>query len=297
MAGYDKADYTIKNDVIEAGINKKGAELVSLVRIKDGRQYMWNGDAAYWNRVSPVLFPFVGKLNGQRYQYKGIWYEGIAQHAFARDMEFTLTDITEDTIWMKLESSEETYKIYPFDFTFETGYKVSGNMVKVMWRVCNHSHETMYFSIGAHPAFMCPGNNKEGCMLDLHTEAGSVESGTLSGDGVLGKEIRVFPLQDGRLKVKESIFDRDALILDASGIKKVSMEDTEGNKYLSVSFDTPLLGIWSPAGRKAPFICIEPWYGRCDREGFTGSLEEREYGNKLESNRVFEQEYTIEIML
>lgn len=296
MAGYNKADYIIKNELIEAGINKKGAELISLVRIKDGRQYMWNGDAAYWNRVSPVLFPFVGKLNGQRYQYKGVWYEGIAQHAFARDMEFILTDITEDTIWLKFESSEETYKMYPFNFTFETGYKISENTIKVMWRVHNNSQETMYFSIGAHPAFMCPGNSKEGCMLDLHISEASVESGTLSADGILGDETRVFPLQDGRLGIKESMFDKDALILDASNIKKVSMEDAEGKEYLSVSFDTPLLGIWSPAGKKAPFICIEPWYGRCDREGFTGSLEEREYGNKLEGVGVFEREYIIEII-
>lgn len=295
MAGYNKADYIIKNELIEAGINKKGAELISLVRIKDGRQYMWNGDAAYWNRVSPVLFPFVGKLNGQRYQYKGVWYEGIAQHAFARDMEFILTDITEDTIWLKLESSGETYKMYPFNFTFETGYKISENTIKVMWRIHNNSQETMYFSIGAHPAFMCPGNSKEGCMLDLHISEASVESGTLSADGILGDETRVFPLQDGRLGIKESMFDKDALILDASNIKKVSMEDAEGKEYLSVSFDTPLLGIWSPAGKKAPFICIEPWYGRCDREGFTGSLEEREYGNKLEGDGVFEREYIIEI--
>lgn len=33
-----------------------------------------------------------------------------------------------------------------------------------------------------------------------------------------------------------------------------------------------------------------------DRKGFAGSLEEREYGNKLEENGVFEKEYTIEIV-
>ncbi len=117
----------------------------------------------------------------------------------------------------------------------------------------------------------------------------------MSSDGILVEETRVFPLKDGRLEARESIFDRDALILDATGIKKVSLEDAESNVYLSVLFDTPLFGIWSPAGKKAPFICIEPWYGRCDREGFTGSLEEREYGNKLESSGLFERGYTIEI--
>lgn len=89
-----------------------------------------------------------------------------------------------------------------------------------------------------------------------------MESGTLSADGTLGEETRVFPLQDGCIEAKDSPFDRDVLILDASGIKKVSVEALEGKEYLSVSFDTSLLGIWSPAGKKAPFICIELWYGR-----------------------------------
>lgn len=288
------ADYIIKNEVLKAGINKKGAELTSLIRMKDNRQYMWNGDARYWNRISPVLFPFVGKLNGQKYQHKGIWYNGIAQHAFARDMEFTLIEKTEDTIWLRLNSTEETYKIYPFKFTFETGYKLSGNVVKVMWKVYNNSEETMYFSIGAHPAFLCPGNSKEGCKINLHTTKEYIESGLLTTDGVLGEETRTFTLKNGRLEAEEEIFNKDALILDATQIKKVSLEDSKGEEYLSVLFNTPLLGIWSPAGKNAPFICIEPWYGRCDREGFTGSLKEREYGNSLEAYGVFEKDYTIE---
>lgn len=288
-------DYILKNDLIEAGVNIKGAELVSLIRRRDGRQYMWSGDATYWNRVSPVLFPFVGKLDGQRYQHKGIWYENIAQHAFARDKLFRLIEKSDDTVWLRISDTEETRQIYPFKFTFWSGYKLSGNKIRVIWKVCNDSDEKMYFSLGAHPAFMCPGNTKEGCRINLHTNESSIESGTLTSDRVLGGEKRVFQLKDGRLEAEESIFDKDALVLDASNIKKVSLEDAQGKEYLSVSFDTPLLGIWSPAGKKAPFICIEPWYGRCDREGFTGSLKEREYGNVLEGGEVFLREYTIEV--
>ncbi len=57
---------------------------------------------------------------------------------------------------------------------------------------------------------------------------------------------------------------------------------------ITVSLDTHSPG-------QASFICIEPWYGRCDRAGFEGSLEEREYGNKLETGEVFERSYTIEV--
>lgn len=292
------ADYIIKNGVIEAGINQKGAELVSLVRSSDNRQYMWSGDAKYWNRVSPVLFPFVGKLNGQKYKYENVWYEGISQHAFARDMEFTLTEKKEDEIWFKLESDEETQKLYPFSFTFEIGYKLDANSIKVIWKVRNNSQQTMHFSLGAHPAFLCPedGNgSKDGYFLNLHTDATSIESGELTADGVLGDVTKTFSLKDGRLDVTDAIFDKDALIFDSAEIKKVSIENPQRQEYLSVSFDTPLLGIWSPAKKAAPFICIEPWYGRCDRADFTGSLQEREYGNELNEGEVFEKSYTIEV--
>ena len=68
-----------------------------------------------------------------------------------------------------------------------------------------------------------------------------------------------------------------------------------GKAYLTVSSTAPLFGIWSPAKKNAPFVCIEPWYGRCDKEGFNGDLTQREYGNCLEANEQFEQQYTISI--
>ncbi|MDE7479451.1 MAG: aldose 1-epimerase family protein, partial [Lachnospiraceae bacterium] len=76
---------------------------------------------------------------------------------------------------------------------------------------------------------------------------------------------------------------------------KVSLCNQEGCPYLTVSFDAPLFGLWSPAKKNAPFICIEPWYGRCDKETFEGELSEREWGNKLSPSEEFYTEYTITI--
>ena len=71
--------------------------------------------------------------------------------------------------------------------------------------------------------------------------------------------------------------------------------DTEKPEYLTVAFDAPLFGLWSPAKKNAPFICIEPWYGRCDSEEFAGTLEDREYGQELNVGEAFEVSYEIEI--
>lgn len=40
----------------------------------------------------------------------------MTQHDFARDMNFDLVDITDNSISYKLTSNENTKKYYPYDF-------------------------------------------------------------------------------------------------------------------------------------------------------------------------------------
>lgn len=91
------------------------------------------------------------------------------------------------------------------------------------------------------------------------------------------------------------MFDRDALIIEGNQAHKVSLVNPEGKNFLTVEFDAPLFGLWSPAKKNAPFVCIEPWYGRCDKESFSGTLEDREYGNRLMPKEIFEKSYLIRI--
>lgn len=285
----------IRNDYITIGVNTHGAELVSLKANDTGREYMWSGDAKYWGRVSPVLFPFVGKLEKQRYLYKGITYEKIPQHGFARDSEFALVEQTGDTLWFELIKDEKWSNGYPFEFTLRLGYRLEGKSVHVMWTVINTGGDTLHFSIGAHPAFACHGG-LEGYSLDMHTNLSELKCGVLTDAGVLGDRIAVQKPEQGVLKLTDELFDDDALILDGKGLHTVTIRDREDRPFLQVRFDTPQLGIWSPAKAHAPFVCIEPWYGRCDREGFAGTLEEREYSNSLESGHSFSREYVIDIL-
>ena len=45
--------------------------------------------------------------------------------------------------------------------------------------------------------------------------------------------------------------------------------------------------------KNAPFVCIEPWYGRCDKEGFEGELSEREYEQIIKPEGDFRAKYTV----
>lgn len=285
----------LENEELKITINKAGAELVSIVRKQDDTEYMWSGDSKYWGRVSPVLFPFVGKLNNQSYTHKGETYSGIPQHGFARDSVFTVSELTDDTVWMELERGDIWAQKYPYDFNLRLGYRLEGCSVHVMWNVINTGAEQLHFQIGAHPAFVCDGG-LDGYALDFHNNCSSKGCGVLNSEGVLSDEKRSVDFDNGVLALSDELFDKDALIFDGAGINTISIINPDGKAYLQVRFDAPQLGIWSPVGKKAPFVCIEPWYGRSDRAGYQGELADREYSNTLEAGHSFNKEYVIDIL-
>lgn len=288
------AVYRLKNDEIQISIDSHGAELRSLTDVKSGREYMWCGDAAYWGRVSPVLFPVVGSYRNKECRYMGKTYQ-LSQHGFARDMEFALKEQTEAEIWFQITDNEETLQKFPFAFVLELGYRLEGRSVKVLWQVKNPSDGEMYFSIGGHPAFAAPERAEETTCYLGFTGAEKLISRKLR-DGLATDILTEIALDEkGLLPVTEEIFAEDALIIENRQTNQVQLLDGEKKPYLTVSFEAPLFGLWTPPGKNAPFICIEPWYGRCDKEAFTGNLEEREWGNILLPQETFKAAYTITV--
>ena len=61
--------YTIENEQLICSIDSHGCELKSVKDKATGKEYMWNGDPEYWNRTSPVLFPFVGAVRDKKYRH------------------------------------------------------------------------------------------------------------------------------------------------------------------------------------------------------------------------------------
>lgn len=290
------AVYELKNENVSIRINSHGAELKSLKRLSTGTEYMWKADPAFWGRTSPVLFPFVGGVNNKEYRTKGQTYP-MAQHGFARDMEFELLSETEDEIWFVLNSNEETLKKYPYAFTLKLGYRLLAAGVEVCWQVENPGEEELPFSIGGHPAFNCPieeGKKQTDYVIKFDKDD-KVISTRLSSNGLATDVQDIYELNNGVLPVTESLFDKDALVIEHDQAGQVALCDKEGHAYLTVTMESPLFGVWSPPKKNAPFICIEPWYGRCDREGFSGDLKEREWGNLIAPGQVWKASYQVSI--
>ncbi len=403
---------TLKNTALTLNISLHGAELTS-IRDSFGREFLWQADPAFWKRHSPVLFPIVGSLWDKHFRVNGREYE-MGQHGFARDMDFRLVSEREDEMWFELKSSPETLAKYPYKFTLRIGYRLEANKIHVMWEVSGDDSQTMWFQIGAHPAFYLPrfvyggsaacasdssrhsdpesgapnlaassaassctsgsevlvlksssqgsgcvfsdgsasGSGAAGSGADSDSgfsvsglDAGSCDSGldsaigSASGSGAAGSGADsdfgragrgcfrlygrgaegVVPLESFRyIKVSEKqctdisdvqelntpggvmplddhTFDIGAYIIGDSQVCRVDLVSTTGLRCVSLEFDTPLVGLWAPSAKDVPFVCIEPWYGRCDRVGFTGEFSERDCVNSLSPGQVFRASYTITV--
>lgn len=285
--------YFLENSELKIEIDSFGAELKSVLNKASYREYMWYGNGKFWGRTSPVLFPFVGSLKNKEYTWEGVTYP-MGQHGFARDYEHTVVSKDDNSIWFSFTSSPETITRYPFNFELQIGYELTGNTLKVSWRVINPDTKTMYFSIGAHPAFLCPvhgEDDKTGYKLYFDGVDEIHHHGNIVSTGMALREDIMMPLDNGRVTITEDFFDRCTIMIEGNQTGLVGIEDPEGKRVLDVKFDTPLFAIWSPEGKNAPFICIEPWFGRCDADDFAGDLSEREFTNILNGGEEFNAAY------
>lgn len=286
------AELILKNGECKAVINYHGAELKSL--IKGEREYMWCGDPKFWGRTAPVLFPFVGAVNNNEFIYKGEKYP-MGQHGFARDMDFELVESYEDKALFVLKSNDETLAKYPMDFELYCGYRLEAGKLYVDWKVVNTGDDNLEFSIGAHPAFSLILEDskirltKDGKLVDKFVNS-------VFGKGLLTDRKCEIKLDNGIMDLDVHSFDGDAYVIEDNQIDCVEIMDNDANAFMSVEFTSPLVGIWSPPGKNAPFLCIEPWYGRADKEGFSGELKEREWNNTLAVGERFEACYCINLL-
>ena len=279
----------LDNGIISVEISNHGAELKSAV--KDGTEYMWCADEKYWARTSPVLFPIVGSLKNKSYTLDGKVYE-MSQHGFARDNEFELLSLTENSVLYEFCANEETLKKYPFNFSLKIGYTLDGNKTNVKWEVSNKDDKVMFFQIGAHPGF----NLKDGDNYFKFDNNSDIIYNLIDHTGLYDKNSVHTLKNDGYVKIIHSMFDNDALIIENNQVKEVCLCDSTKKPYLKVKFDAEIFGLWAPVKKNAPFVCIEPWYGRCDRNDFEGEFSQRDYVNSIKPGETFTAEYTIELM-
>ena len=284
----------LENEFLCVEIAEMGAEVTRIYDKTEDNEILWEGNPVYWKRHSPVLFPNVGKTYKNRVLINGTQYP-TSQHGFARDNVFTCIEAAKERASFMFRSSEETKEVYPFDFELHINYKLNKKELTVEWQVKNCGDETMYFTIGGHPAFRfakpeetkadyvlkIPGKEKlEYVLIDISCGCANVD------------EIHTLQLSEETYPLSDELFAKDALVVDNGQIEEAWLCHKDGTPYVGVrSEGFPNYGIWSVEG--APFVCLEPWMGRCDNAGFNAELSEKPNVNKVEAGEKFIKDYTI----
>lgn len=284
----------LENDAFIAKIALHGAELKMLQSKNTGRNYIYDGTGS-WKRSSPVLFPNIGGLAEEVYLYEGEEYPAPA-HGFARDMDFVLVEQSATKAVLSLESGEKTKTYFPFDFELRIIYTLAETGIRITWQVENNDTRTMYFSIGAHPGFqLLPKTGLSDYVLRFDSIT-KIETRRVVGRYLTQeKELLVdacdaFPLSPSKL-------ERDAIILEDTGVSKISLVAPRHNYHLWIEFpDFPVVAVWTDPHtvQSAQFICLEPWCGINDLCGDTKKeISEKARVNALEEKAAFERSYTI----
>ena len=264
---------SIGSSRLKAQINPLGAELWSL-RDGQGRDFLWDGDPAWWTGRAPLLFPIVGRVPNDRFTYDGQTFE-LPRHGFARRRVFEVVRQTPALARLRLSADEATRAVYPFDFVLEAEFAVEGAELRTTVTVANRGPAAMPATFGFHPAFRWPlpdaGERGGHAIVFEQDEPGPLRR--LDATGLLGTEPLPTPIKGRRLALDDAQFVDDAMIFDAPRSRSVSYGG-QGGPSVTVSWTgMSRLGIWTKPG--APYICIEPWHGMSAQADSPSALVER----------------------
>lgn len=254
----------IRNGQGVAAIDSTGAQLLSF-QDADHREYIWDQNPEYWSSSSPILFPMISNLRPCGTEMEGQMYP-LPRHGIVRYASFEVIDQKADSVTFCTTSTEETLQVYPYEFALYVTFSLTGESLHVEFKTVNTGNKTMYYHIGGHPAFYCPMNTGERfedyliqfpCKENIYSPVYNIHTLQVEHDNL------VHHLHNtDSIALDYSLFDSDAMIftgLQSPYLSIVHKDTKKGLRFTPENFET--IAIWSPIGKQAPFLCIEPWNG------------------------------------
>ena len=273
---------SISSNSLTASIDTMGAQLMNLQ--KSESEYLWQGNANWWPRRAPILFPIVGVLK----DCKAESAEGtvsLARHGLARLNQFEVVEKSDSSVTLQLKSTEETRTSYPYDFELKLIFSVAGDTLTQTYEVTNPANVVLPFTLGAHPAFNIPIPSVEATSLDqyhlLFTRSWTSYGPSITDEGLCDYTTPQRLIVDSdTLSLSWELIDRE---------KTITLEDVPDRRItLAASTEAPseahgiqmdfegfdYLGIWS-AVPGCPFVALEPWCGIADTVDCDGIFEHK----------------------
>lgn len=282
---------TIENDSLQVQIKSEGGELTHIFNKKTKLEYLWQAGSA-WPKQAPVLFPIVGQLKANSYQFKNKSYT-LERHGFARTMVFQETEKSKDRVVFRLQDDAQTRVRFPFSFCLDIVYNLNADKLEIEYRVINTGAEKMYFSIGAHPAFKVPLTPEE-IYEDYYLRFNKKEHAVkyLLNKGLISDQTEAVLEHIDILPLSKTLFYNDALVFKNLRSDRIQILNKRNNHGLTFEFSGfPYFGIW--AAKDADFVCLEPWHGIADSVHHSQILEAKEGIIALPPEEIFSCSYSI----
>lgn len=271
----------IENEYLKVGVKEFGSELTSIVSKESNFEFLWQGNPDIWSGQSPVLFPIIGRLFDDSYALDGNVYS-MPKHGFARKLPWKLHSKSNCEMSFILSENEETLACYPYCFELILTFSLEGKKLIVKHEVINKNDCTMYFSLGAHPAFNC----------EIGDTLVFEENETLDCIKIdLERSLRIpetTPLlrNEKEITVTKDVFNEDALIFKGAVSENITLKSKSSEREIKFNLGkAPYLGIWAKPG--APYVCIEPWYGVNDSTEKKADFSEKDEIQKLDAKESF----------
>lgn len=261
-----RMEHRLENERIRVTVNSAGAELTSAVWKSSGREMIWQADPAVWGRHAPLLFPYCGRLQGNLLRARGeVYPAGI--HGFARDGEFELVEAGGCRLALRLRSSAETYRVFPYDFELIVRFALEGDTLRQTVEVYNPGQPgggELPFAVGFHPGFSLAGAG-EGGEWELVFDVEETPAEVLTPGGYVSGETR--PRFTGKrvIELRDDLFADDSICLTGLQSRSVCLRRRGSEQGVRVGIEGfAQVLLWGPASGPLPFVCIEPWHGLPD---------------------------------
>ena len=263
----------IENDYLKLVVNPLGAEWHSIILKNENRECLWQGLSDFWPRRAPLLFPTVGELNDNAFRWNGKSYS-LKRHGFIRFEKFELIHQSANELEWEVCATAETLKVFPFHFSFRVLYTLLDNEIKTRILIFNPDSQSMFYSVGAHPAFLLPGGMNN---YFLEFEREEKTKRLFVREGLISDERHDFEPVLRKLPLDTTLFDSDALVFRNLNSRSITIKRNNDRPVVKMVWDEIFshFGIWS-AKNCLHFVCLEPWAGLADHHGFSGDFTQKE---------------------
>lgn len=216
----------------------------------------------------PILFPISGQLELGKYEVDGTSYT-MKNHGVARINPWEVIETSSEdsaSIKLRLMSSEETEKAYPFKFELVFTYKLKNGKLAIEQEYHNKSEKSMPLYAGFHPYFEAKDKN-----ISYETDS----SKYLDYNDMVVKEYT------GSLDLTHMV--ESAIFLD-SRQSHTAFKLPELNRRIQLEYgdEFKYVVVWSVKDKD--FVCVEPWMAKNKAFNTKEDLQYIDGGKCLKTN-------------